>query len=282
MKVYRLSIWFAVIAASLTVLRAVPSQDRPESRGRRIPFLGVATEPVSPQVAAHLDLQEGIGLLVADVVPNSPAAAALATNDILVKLNDQWLVHPRQLAVLVRLCKPGQEVNLEYVRKGASASAKVKLEEREWTPLPESDSPAIRRPGNPLLFQFPQGGRGFPRPDIQMFPDDGGIGADFWGDPQELAGPDGDAIVRSSTRSARRITENGVSVTLTETDGARELRIEDAEGKVLFEGAVNTDKEIEAIPPQYRDAYNRVARGGRPRGGGPVINRQRPLRGPAL
>jgi len=282
MKPNRSAVWLAAAVAGLAILRPALSQERTDNRQKKIAFLGVATEPVSPHVAAHLDLQEGVGLLVAEVVPDSPAAAVLAPNDILVKFNDQWLVEPRQLAVIVRLCKPGQEVNVEYVRKGAVAAAKIKLADREWSPLPERDAPTIRRPGNPLLFQFPQGGMTILPPNLRTLPDDAEIGVDIGAAPDDMAGPDGEAIVRSSFRSVRRIVENGLSVTLTETDGARELRVEDADGKVLYEGPVNTDKEIAAIPPEYRDAYNRIAGGRRPRSGGQGIERRRPLRGPAL
>ena len=40
-------------------------------------FLGVETSPVSPTLTAQLGLQEGAGLVVNHVVPDSPAAAAL-------------------------------------------------------------------------------------------------------------------------------------------------------------------------------------------------------------
>jgi len=246
-----------------------------------VSFLGVATEPAGPAIAAHLDLPEGVGLAITQIVPDSPAAEVFKVNDILVKLDGQWLADPRQLAVLVRLMKPGQEAKIEYLRKGVAATAKVKLGQREWTPLPEAGSPAGSRPGNPLLFPFPQGMAPLWPDRTRVLPDDDGdFGLDISVTPDRKDGSDGDTVIRSTIRSVRKIVEDGRAMTLTETDGHREFKVEDADGKVLFEGPVNTDKEIADIPKEYRTAFDRLAGSGRSRGG--IRIERRPFRGPAL
>src|SRR5581483_12087828 len=72
-----------------------------------VAFIGVETSPVTPALTAQLALPEGTGLVVEQVVPDSPAAASIKPNDILLKLDDQWLIDPWQFAVLVRQHKAG-------------------------------------------------------------------------------------------------------------------------------------------------------------------------------
>lgn len=263
--------WFA--AVSLLCLSAVIAfaQGGRSDADRKIPFLGVATEPLSPQVAAHLDLPEGIGLLVVQVTADSPSASVLVVNDILTKFADQWLVDPRQLAAVVRLQKPGDEVAIEFIRKGTRKTAKVKLGQRDWTPLPEPQPPAGRGAIEPIPFPFPQPRWPFRGDDFGWLP-----GRDPVLDSSEQNEPDDqpNVNIRTSFRSVRRLVENGISYTLTETDGDRQFEIKDADGKVIFEGPVNTDKEIAAIPEEHRDAFDRLSgpRGRRagPRPGRPI------------
>ncbi|MCX6953383.1 MAG: PDZ domain-containing protein, partial [Verrucomicrobia bacterium] len=92
-----------------------------------VTFLGVEAGPVSATLVAQLGLAEGNGLVVNQVLPNSPATGVLKPHDILLKLDDQILIEQRQLAVLVRGHKEGDEVTLTYLRGGKQATAKVKL-----------------------------------------------------------------------------------------------------------------------------------------------------------
>src|SRR5476651_1245031 len=92
-----------------------------------VTFLGVETAPASRTLTEQLGLAPDTGLVVNTVAPDSPAAAVLKPHDILVKLDDQKLIETRQLAVLVRGHKEGDEVALTYIRGGKEATAKVKL-----------------------------------------------------------------------------------------------------------------------------------------------------------
>jgi len=109
-------------------------------------YLGVVTAPVAPELAAQLGLPEGFGLVVEEVIPDSPAArAGVQRFDVLKLLNDQQLIDPNQLAALVRRAGNDAEVSLTVLRKGGEQKLSVKVGERM---LPE------RRPmtgGSPLL-----------------------------------------------------------------------------------------------------------------------------------
>ncbi len=240
---------------------------------RKMAFLGVAAEPVAPDIAAHLDLPEGVGLGVREIVEDSPAASALKLHDILVRLDDQWLSDFRQLAALIRMKKPGDRVAVEFIRKGARSTATIVLGERDWAPLfapARSDSEPILR-GIPFLP-----GR-IPRMDF------GDLAADDEdAEPQRvfpIPGTGGRrAEIRIQSRSVKTEIRDGKQYSLTSTDGQNEFEVKDAEGKTLFKGPVNTPEEIEAVPQEYRDSLDRLSRGNVPLRSSP----RRALRGPAL
>jgi len=95
-------------------------------------WLGVASDSVSPEIGAQLPVQEGVGLIVRHVVPESPAArAGLEVNDVLVGFGDQILTNPEQLRTLVRIKKEGESVTLRYLRKGHEMSGEAKLETKQ-------------------------------------------------------------------------------------------------------------------------------------------------------
>jgi TolA-binding protein len=107
--------------------------------GAMAAFLGVSTTPVPPAVRRRVDLPDGIGLVIGNVEPNSPAQqAGLKQYDILHKLNDQLLVNAEQLAVLVRTFKPGDAITLTIVRGGKMEQVPARLGERPAGPLPQT------------------------------------------------------------------------------------------------------------------------------------------------
>lgn len=116
------------------------------------PYLGVMTAPLPAPMASQLGVEEGFGLVVEEVVPDSPAASAgVQRYDVLKMLDDQRLVDPNQLASLVRSRGKDTEVNLTLLRKGQEQKVTIKIGERM---LPE-------RRG----FSFPSPGEFIPRFD---------------------------------------------------------------------------------------------------------------------
>ncbi|MEO6740177.1 MAG: PDZ domain-containing protein [Chthoniobacteraceae bacterium] len=99
------------------------------------PWIGIAMEPVQDVVRAQLSLAPGEGVVVNHVAPESPAAkGGLQPNDILLRFEDQILVEPSQLRKLIAMKKPGDTVNLTYLRKGERKDASVTLIEHEIEP----------------------------------------------------------------------------------------------------------------------------------------------------
>jgi hypothetical protein len=86
-------------------------------------------------LSAQLGLVEGFGLVVADVLPESPAAAAgIQRYDVLTKFNDQQLVDSAQFAALVRALPKDSAATVTLLRKAAEQTVSVKIGERVLPP----------------------------------------------------------------------------------------------------------------------------------------------------
>lgn len=99
------------------------------------PRLGVLVDAPSETLAEQLNLKKGQGLVVREVVPDSPAAAAgLKTNDIILDLNGKAVPNDvGQFSQMVGEIKSDTPVDAKVLRKGKEETIKgIKL--REGTP----------------------------------------------------------------------------------------------------------------------------------------------------
>lgn len=87
-------------------------------------WLGIVSEPVPDALRTQLSLPENQGLLVEQVAPQSPAAAAIQRYDILLKADGKPLVHVGDLIAVVGEAK-GKKINLDVVRKGKPMKVEV-------------------------------------------------------------------------------------------------------------------------------------------------------------
>lgn len=244
-----------------------------------VTFLGVETAPVSPTLVAQLGLSEGNGLVVNHVANGSPAAGVLKQHDILLKLDDQILIEQRQLAVLIRGHKEGDEVTLTYLRAGKQATAKVKLAKHDapklsTIPLPPGPHGVTgnmfysTRPGASGGAVSIAGPNGF---EFQL------ENGDVVGDREEVnrvlalidaanapgqrriefsrtTGPgDRNISVTVNTGNSRILSDDDEgSLELVIKDGQKELVAKDKAGKQVFAGPVNTPEERKAVPAEVR------------------------------
>jgi hypothetical protein len=114
-------------------------------------WLGLKLAKPDDAVTVHVpSLPPGIGFTVTAVEKDGPAAAAdLKEFDLLWKLGDQMLVNEGQLATLLRLSKPGDEVELSIFRAGKPMAVTLKLGEApvENKPFPGDLVDAAIMPG---------------------------------------------------------------------------------------------------------------------------------------
>lgn len=190
------------------------AQDEAEEAATRVvPFLGTATLGATRAQRSAAGLPDGIGLCVQHVLEGSPAdKAGLKPLDVLHKLDEQVLVNDPQFRVLLRTYRPGDQVALTVLRDGKPSVVKVELEGRR---VPAGDVPARE------LMRW-----------MLMPPE-----AEAGGGPVELA--------------AKYEDDLHTLVLACNADGKR-LLVKDKQGRVLFEGPVNTDAQRQGVPKAVR------------------------------
>ena len=113
----------------------------------RYAWLGVATRPLSRELARTFDLPVSNGLLINGVTPGGPAAAAGLSaggstaefqddgvvhpeGDILVSFDGEQVRTPAELGAMVALAEPGSVVSVELYRSGKRRAIQVTLGNR--------------------------------------------------------------------------------------------------------------------------------------------------------
>ncbi len=246
-----------------------------------VTYLGVDTSQVPTVVSDQLGLAKGFGLVVDYVEPNSPAATAgVQQNDILKMLNDQILIEPSQLRKLLQTFPEGAEVTLTVLRKGQEQKLTAKLARKEVQQR-RSAFPGGNHDGH---WDFDDTGdlgeqmqnlkeqlkeqlgdqRGIIRGAVMQAHeaarrarDDARHAADelriFFED-------DGAAKASKIDLGKAQIVfsdEKG-ELKLANIDGRKLLTVKDPQGKLLFSGPVETKEDLDKMPADVRQRYDRL------------------------
>jgi hypothetical protein len=169
-------------------------------------------------------LPPGIGFVIRSIDPAGPAqAAGLQVSDLLWKLSDQLLVNEAQLAALLRLSKPGDEISLAGFRGGQPLKVTLKL----------GEAPVTKRP--------------FPGDLI-----DSSLLSSDCGGPMR--------VVNVAARTATFTTDDGRAV--VRRDGELyKVQIHGPKDEVIFDGDLPADGGLESIPDPWRRRINALRRG---------------------
>ena len=255
----------------------------PPDRHEKMPkvpvtFLGVETSEVPGVVSEQLGLPKGFGLVVDYVVPDGPAAAAgVQQNDIIKMLNDQILIDPNQLSKLVRSFSEGTTVTLTVLRKGQEQKIPVKLAKKE---VHEHDSWLPRhRQGRDWNFN-----------DLGDLGDQMRALKERLGDAQHdvirdavttaheaarrarddarramdevrIFGSDGGALKSTKIDIGKAqivFSDDKGEMKLETVDGKKLLTANDPRGKLLFSGPVETREDVDKLPPEIRQRYEKL------------------------
>jgi hypothetical protein len=227
-------------------------------------FLGVGGTEVPELLAIHLGLQDGQGLVVRTLDPNSPAAAAgIEENDVLVKVDGKPVASQRELREAVVARKPGDEVNVDVIQRGKPATKAVKLGERPaigmaggaipLEGLAEEQAKRVREAieQNMRAFEGLQGGGEEIVPEA-MKQLEKRMQFMFRG----LGGGDGGIQLQNS--ASIRMADPQGSVELQSKDGSKQIRVRDNDGKVQWEGPWDTDQDKAAAPDDIRARIERL------------------------
>jgi serine protease Do len=271
-----------------------PNAPMPPDRRDKAPkvpviFLGVETSTVPSVVADQLGLAKGFGLVVDYVVPDGPAAAAgVQQNDILKMLNDQILLEPGQLRKLLQTFQEGQTVTLTVMRKGQEQKISVKLVKKEVRGRRDGGMPGHHDFG----FNFDNGDMDFGNVDLgdlkERLQDMKEHLKEQIGDQREVIH---DAVMKANEEVRRahdEVRRNGkVNITssdngvlkktsidigkaqivfsddkgemkLETVDGKKLLTAKDPQGKLLFSGPVETKEDLDKVPADVRQRFNKL------------------------
>ncbi len=93
-------------------------------------WLGVSIQPLTPELAKGFGLKEPSGVLISDVVQDSPAAAAGVTSgDIIIEFDKKKVDSPQALQKVVASTQPGHAVPLKVWRDKAEKTLEIKIGE---------------------------------------------------------------------------------------------------------------------------------------------------------
>ena len=117
-------IGFAIPAETVRTVVADLRDDGRVERG----WLGVQIQPVTEELAAGLGLPDTSGVLVADVLPDGPAAGTdLKAGDLILSAGGQPIHDYKDLPKLVAATKAGTVMKLDLIRDGKPRSVSVTI-----------------------------------------------------------------------------------------------------------------------------------------------------------
>ena len=117
-------IGFAIPASTVDRVVAALEHGGVVERG----YLGVQIQPVGPDIAEALELKTTEGAIVDRAMPGTPAAeAGLQAGDVITKVNGQEVKDAGDLTREIGSMKPGEKIDLSYLRNGAEQTADVTL-----------------------------------------------------------------------------------------------------------------------------------------------------------
>jgi|TARA_B110000014_G_C20098780_1_gene576360 serine protease Do len=123
-------IGFAIPAS---VAQGVVEQLREDGHVARA-WLGVEIQPVTPEIAESLSLDDAHGALISRITPDSPAAQSdLRTGDVIIGLNGRQVKNTRQLPRMVAKTPAEEKVTVSVLRNGETLEIDAILK-----PIPES------------------------------------------------------------------------------------------------------------------------------------------------
>ncbi len=177
--------------------------------------LGFSVTKLDPRAAAQIPtLPPGVGFVIQAITPGGAAEGAqLNPQDVLWKFGDQWLINQGQLATLLSLKNPGDEVALAIFRAGKPLEIKLKLGEA--------------------------------RDDASVFSKDMIDAAILSDEGQPMK------IVNLQERTATFANNEGKALVQRQGEGYRVV-ITGPDKQVLFDGALPTDGNLEGIPIDWR------------------------------
>jgi S1-C subfamily serine protease len=122
----------AMFAAAALLAAAPAGAVNPDDDEQGSGYLGVRLQRIDGGLAEALNLKADSGVLLGQVLQDSPAAkAGLKSGDIVTRIGDTAVGTPDALRTAIDGRKPGEVVSIEYLRDGKPHTARATLGEAE-------------------------------------------------------------------------------------------------------------------------------------------------------
>ncbi len=116
----------------LKIIKKHKMIDEPLFINEKAGFLGVQIQDLSEQLSDYFKVKDGNGVLVSEVVDDSPAKkAGLKAGDIITKINDNDIENAGDLTTTIRSYDPDTKVSVSVIRKGKKKKLEATLGEAE-------------------------------------------------------------------------------------------------------------------------------------------------------
>jgi len=98
-------------------------------------WLGVSIQPLTPDMAESMGIEDGEGALVSQIFEGTPAAdAGMEEGDVVVSFDGKAVAGPSELQSIVGWTKPGNRARVVVMRDGKKKTLTVKVAERPEQP----------------------------------------------------------------------------------------------------------------------------------------------------
>jgi membrane-associated protease RseP (regulator of RpoE activity) len=222
----------------------LPEQETPKY------WIGLLGGPVTPDLRHHVEIPENEGVLIREIVPDSPAAkAGLEQFDIVLRANDTVLHDMRDMVELVRTeGEKKAQITLEVLRHGERETVYVTPEERP-AHVARQGSTGGGFGGGPGLEGFPE--------ELQKFFGEGGFGDGGQLNFRQF-GP-GVIVGRGGAGIANM--PNGVSISIHK-ENDQPARITVKRGDQSWEVVGDDAESLKQLPEDLRPFVEQMLRGG--------------------
>lgn len=143
-----------------SLIRRFVQGNTPAPHGwEQAPFLGIGFRDVTPEEARLHSLKYGEGVVVTEVIKDSPAGTAdLRPCDIIVSVDGRKLETSRQFVQAIYSHNAGDTIALGIIRSGEKLSLSAVLAARLQAPLPQQPLPRSPLNSSPLFPHAPPAG----------------------------------------------------------------------------------------------------------------------------
>ena len=113
-------------------IKIIKKIDEPFLIDEKAGFLGVQIQDLSEQLSDYFKVKDGNGVLVSEVVDDSPAKkAGLKAGDIIVKIDEEDIEDASDLTITIRGYEPETKVSVSVIRNGKKKKLEAILGETE-------------------------------------------------------------------------------------------------------------------------------------------------------